>query len=202
MKVISVVKRFWIPLAVFVLTTAGLATLLPHSDDNADASIEIPTVVMTTDMPAGTDADIVRTNVEIRMLPTEARAIGALQSILDIPEGLLNSHHVIGQQVLTSSFDVSRVRAFGDDYVSLSIRLDPQRWTGPYSTAGQRVNIYEVQDGTNAVLISADAIIINAPSITDLKPDDKSVVTFGVRRGTVAAVIVAATNEKIWVTSR
>ena len=163
MRVISVVKRFWIPIAVFVLTTAGLTMLLPHSDDNADASIEIPTVVMASDMAAGTDADIVRTNVEIRMLPPEARAIGALQSILDIPEGLLNSHHVNGQQVLITSFDESKVRAFGDDYVSLSVRLDPQRWTGPYSTAGQRVNIYEVQENSKAVLISADAIIISAP---------------------------------------
>jgi hypothetical protein len=200
MKIREKLKKYWVPIAVFVLATAGLISLLPRSDNAADATIEFPTLIVTSDLPAGTDSSIVQLHVDVRLIPASARASGALASLGDIPHGLLNSHHVVGQQLLISSFDKNQVRAIGEGYVALSIRLDPQRWTGPYTASGQRVDIFDVGP-TNVELISADAVIINAPA-TDIKPDDTSVVTFGVHRESVNAVLMAAKNDQVWVTSK
>lgn len=201
MKFIHGLKKYWIPVAVFILVTAGLLTLIPRSNDDATASTGMPTVVVTEELPVGTKSDVVRSKAKIRMIPVYARVVGALDSLDDIPDGLLVSEQAIGQQLLATSFNESQVRALGDDFVAVSIRLDPQRWVGPLSVSGQQVNIYDVQ-GVDAELIASNAVIINPPSTDGLKPDDKSVVTFGVKRESVAAVLLAAKNEQVWVTSK
>lgn len=185
-------------LAAFSLVAIGTLVALPN-DDQATADDRIPTVVATSRLASGTDTDSVRANVEVRELDPEARAAGALTSIDDIPDGVIAAPLVPGQQLLASSFASTSVAALGPDFVAVSVRLDPQQWVGPVIIAGNVVDVYDVFN-EETTLVAHEAVILDAPAADGLAPQDETIVSLGVRKESLPAVLVAATNNRIWLT--
>lgn len=201
MTIPSGVKRLALPFTAFLLVGGGTLLALPEkSPDTGDARKE-PTVVAVDAMTAGTPSLEVRSRVEIRDIDVSARADGALSSIDQIPDGVLTANHVPGQQILLSSIAENVVAAVGPGYVSVSVRLDSQRWMGPVGTTGTTVNVYSITNGVSS-LISEKAVILDAPEVADLKPRDDAIITLAVRRDSLGAVLVAATEDRLWLTGR
>ncbi|MEY4223210.1 MAG: hypothetical protein RIS33_144 [Actinomycetota bacterium] len=194
MNVKSIVKRATAPAVAFVCVGAGGLLLVPRDESNEE---KLPTLVAASDIADGTDAARVRGRVEVRMLPPEARVNGALTSADEIPDGVLAYAHESGQQILTSSFAADRIAALGDDFVAVSIRVDSPRWVGPLVTTGRIVDVYEV-DAEEVRLITTDAVIVDAPEPENLGAKDDSVVVLGVRKDALSAVVLAASNNAIW----
>lgn len=194
MNVKSIVKRATAPAVAFVCVGAGGLLLVPRDESNEE---KLPTLVAASDIADGTDAARVRGRVEVRMLPPEARVSGALTSADEIPDGVLAYAHESGQQILTSSFAADRIAALGDDFVAVSIRVDSPRWVGPLVTTGRIVDVYEV-DAEEVRLITTDAVIVDAPEPENLGAKDDSVVVLGVRKDALSAVVLAASNNAIW----
>ncbi|MGA1038576.1 MAG: hypothetical protein ACO3VQ_12305, partial [Ilumatobacteraceae bacterium] len=84
----------------------------------------------------------------------------------------------------------------GGDFISVSVRVDAQRWAGPYASTGDRVDIYRSGDTTE--LIVSNAVIINAPLLEDLDPRAESIVTLAVPEAAVTNIISAASQNEIW----
>ena len=194
MNITSLVKRATAPAVAFVCVGAGGLLLVPRDDSNDE---RLPTLVASSDIADGTDSARVRSRVEVRMLPPEARASGALSSTDEIPDGVLAYSHESGQQILTSSFAADRIAALGDNFVAVSIRVDSPRWVGPLVTTGRIVDVYEV-DAEEVRLITTDAVIVDAPDPENLGAKDDSVVVLGVRKDALSAVVLAASNNAIW----
>lgn len=194
MNVKSMIKHATLPVVAFVCVGAGGLLLIPRDDSNDEL---LPTVVATSGIADGTDVARVRSRVEVRMLPADARANGALASPDDMPEGVLAYSLESGQQVLVSSFAADRIAALGDDFVAVSIRVDSPRWVGPVVTTGRIVDVYEVDD-TDVRLITTDAVIVDSPSPDGLGSKDESVVVLGVRKDSLSAVVLAASKNAIW----
>jgi hypothetical protein len=196
-------RRLGIPLAAGLLVTIGAFALISspaNSDTTADLNL-IDTVVAVRPIEAGTSTDDLDGLVEIRQLPAQARANGALTNIDQLPAGTLVADHVAGQQVLTTSIADDPIDAIGDDLVAVSVRLDPQRWTGPFTTTGAVVDIYETSD-IDTTLIVSEAQIIDAPDTAELDPRSEAVITLAVPVDGVTAVITAASTGQIWMVGR
>lgn len=200
MKFAFLLKRFGPAVLAFSLVVAGVLVALSDDNDTAEADREVPVVVALASLPSGASAGDVRRNVEVRMVPEGVRATGAFSSVDEIPDGVLAYPHVSGQQVLGTSFSENQVRALGDGYVAVSIRVEPQRWVGPYVMAGKSVNIYDTNI-TSASLISTEAVILGTPETEGIEPSEDSVISLGVRRESLSAVLVAAGQERIWLVS-
>lgn len=194
MNLKSIAKRATAPAIAFVCVGVGGLLLVPR-DESTDE--RLPTVVATGDIADGTDAARVRSRVEVRMLPPEARASGALSSTDEIPDGVLAYSHETGQQILTNSFAADPIAALGDDYVAVSVRVDSPRWVGPLVTTGRIVDVYEV-DAEEVRPITTDAVIVDAPDPENLGAKDDAVVVLGVRKDALSAVVLAASNNAIW----
>lgn len=196
-------RRLGIPLAAGLLVTIGALALISspaNSDTTADLNL-IDTVVAVRPIEAGTSTDDLDGLVEIRQLPAQAHANGALTNIDQLPAGTLVADHVAGQQVLTTSIADDPIDAIGDDLVAVSVRLDPQRWTGPFTTTGAVVDIYETSD-IETTLIVSEAQIIDAPDTAELDPRSEAVITLAVPVDGVTAVITAASTGQIWMVGR
>lgn len=187
-----------IPLAAFAITAVGLYALTADNAPTVDAPAEgIATVVATRALPAGaTTADIIAAS-EIRMLPAMARAEGALTATDAVPTGILVSDLVPGQQVLASSVADDVVDALGDGLVAISVRLDPQRWSGPFSTTGDIVDVHEVAE-TGTSVLATDVRIVATPDPAELDPRSEQVITLAVPDDSVGAVITAAADNRLW----
>ncbi len=112
-------------------------------------------------------------------------------------EGVLISDHVAGEQLLASSFAANVVEGLGVGFVAVSVRLDAQRWVGPLVTTGDVVDIYDI--GADVALpIAKDAVVLEAPSPNELGPRDEAVISLGVPRSSLSAVLVAANDNRIW----
>ncbi|MBU3688710.1 MAG: hypothetical protein B7C54_12685 [Acidimicrobiales bacterium mtb01] len=194
MNLKSIVKRATAPMVAFVCVGVGGLLLLPRDESNDQ---RLPTLVAASDIADGTDAARVRSRVEVRMLPPEARASGVLSAAEEIPDGVLAYSHESGQQILTSSFAADRIAALGDDFVAVSIRVDSPRWVGPLVITGRIVDLYEV-DAEEVRLITTDAVIVDAPDPENLGAKDDAVVVLGVRKDALGAVVLAASNNAIW----
>ena len=193
MNVNSRVKRAIAPAVAFVCVGAGGLLLLPNDKNDGE---RYPTLVATSDIPDGADAARVRSRVEVRMLPPEARASGALSSLDEVPDGVLAYPHEAGQQVLATSFAADRIAALGADFVAVSIRVDAPRWVGPLVTTGRIVDVYEV--GPDSVrLVTKDAVIVDAPDPSEVGSKDESLVVLGVRSAALGEVVLAASNNAI-----
>ena len=154
-------------------------------------------MVATRALPAGaTTADIIAAS-EIRMLPATARAEGALTATDAVPTGILINDLVPGQQVLASSVADDVVDALGDGLVAVSVRLDPQRWSGPFSTTGDIVDVHEVAE-TGTSVLATDVRIVATPDPAELDPRSEQVITLAVPDNTVGAVITAAADNRLW----
>ena len=190
-------RRFTPAALAFVLVALGSLMVLPKNDDVANADQRQPVLVLPGDVEAGTStADLVAL-VDVKMLEADARATGALSSIDDLPEGVLTSDHVTGQQLLATSFAANVVEGLGDGFVAVSVRLDAQRWVGPLVTTGDVVDVYDI--GVDAATpIARKAVVLEAPTPTDLGPRDEAVISLGVPETSLSAVLVAASENRIW----
>ena len=193
-------KRFGPAVLAFLLVVVGVLLLVPNDNNEAKANLEVPIVVAESSLSSGATASQVRSNVAVRMVPETARAAGAFSSIEELPDGVLAYSHVAGQQILKTSFSENQLVALGDGYVAVSIRVESQRWVGPYVMAGSSVNIFDTQVA-GASLISSDAVILGVPETTDLEPKEDTVISLGVKRESLPAVLVAASENRIWLVS-
>lgn len=196
-KDLQSLKRFTPAALAFVLVALGSLMILPKNDDVANADQRQPVLVLTGDVEAGTaTADLVGL-VDVKMLEADARATGALSSIDDLPEGVITSDHVTGQQLLVTSFATNVVEGLGEGFVAVSVRLDAQRWVGPLVTTGDVVDVYDI--GVDAATpIARKAVVLEAPTPTDLGPRDEAVISLGVPETSLSAVLVAASENRIW----
>lgn len=200
MKNRSRVSRAVPAVAVFALVGVGVYAALPD-DGNARDSALVPVVVATRMLPEGTSTDDVRKAVAVRMVPGDARADGAVTSPAGIPDGVLAYEHVDGQQILATSVAEDHVSSLGADYVAVSISLDTQRWAGPILQSGRRVEVWDtVESGPR--MVADDAVVLDAPAPGGIEPGADTVVSIGVRRESVAAVLLAAANKRVWLVSR
>jgi hypothetical protein len=197
MKTKTMFKRFGPTVAVFSLVSVGALLALPDND-SADADKDLVPVLVAKDaLPSGTPTGSLADVVEVRDVPRPARAEGALDSVGDIPEGVLAYDHVVGQQLLVTSFADDAVAAVGAGRVSVSVRVDSQRWVGPFNTTGTVVDVYAI-DENGATKISSGAVILGSPSTEDLTPKQDSIVSLAVREETLQAVLVAASENRLW----
>lgn len=200
MKFTFALKRFGPAILAFVLVTIGVLVALPNDENTAKADQDVPVVVAVASLASGATSNDVRSNVEVRMVPASVRAAGAFSSVDELPDGVLAYPHVAGQQILGTSFSENQVLALGEGYVAVSIRVEQQRWAGPYVMAGKSVNIYDTNI-TSASLISANAVILGTPETDGLEPKSDTVISLGVRRESLSAVLVAAGQDRIWLVS-
>lgn len=200
MNITFSVKRFGPAVLAFLLVVFGVLLLLPDDGNEAKANLEVPVVVAESSLASGATASQVRGGVAVRMVPETARAAGAFSSIDEIPDGILAYSHVAGQQILKTSFSVNQLVALGDGYVAVSIRVESQRWVGPYVMSGTSVNIFDTEV-TTASLISSDAVILGVPETEDLEPKEDTIISLGVKRESLNAVLVAASENRIWLVS-
>ena len=197
MTLATTLRRHWVTVTAFFLVLLGTLAVVPRGDEKADATKRISTLVLTKALDEGTPAEAVRAAVEVRDLDPDARATGALSSLDDIPAGVLVSDHVVGEQLLASSFASDEVAALGPGFVSVSIRLDSQRWVGPFLTTGDTVDVFDVSD-TGSVKIAVKAVIIEAPPAGEVGPRDESIISMGVPASALPAVLSAASSGRIW----
>jgi hypothetical protein len=190
-------KRYVPAASAFVLVVVGTLLVLPNSDEPANAEQQQATLVAKLAIDAGVESGDLGSLVEVRMIPANARAAGALSSVEEIPEGVLLADLVIGQQLLKSSIAENVVKGLGDGFVAVSVRLDSQRWTGPIITTGNVVDVFDIVEGS-ATPIALSAVILDAPSVDSLGSRDESIVTLGVPESALAQVLVAANENRIW----
>lgn len=190
-------RRFVPAITAFVLVAVGTMLVLPSNDDRANADQRLATLVAKSSIEAGVESDQLGSMVEVRMIPIEARAAGALASVEEIPEGVLIADFVSGQQLLASSIAENIVKGLGDGFVAVSVRLDLQRWAGPVLTTGNIVDVYDIFESA-ATLIAPKAVVLDAPTVESLGSRDESIVTLGVPESALAQVLVAANENRIW----
>lgn len=195
------IRRLIIPAAAFALAAGGAMLALPRSSERTDAAAKVATVVVVDPVEAGTGTDELTKHVEVRQLESGARADGALESVDQLPSGVLVADMVPGQQVLSSSITENVVTAVGEGFVSVSVRLDSQRWTGPVRATGKTVNVFSINAGV-ATLISSGAVVLDSPDMSGLEPRDDAIVSLAVRRESLKAVLAAAMEDKLWLTGQ
>jgi len=197
MRINEKFKRFIPATAIFLLVTFGLFQLIPN-EQNAEVSTElIPTVVLTQIAAAGTNSSDLRAQIEIRMMDSQSRASGSLSSFEEIPEGVLVSDHVQGQQLLISSIAANAVDGLGAGFVAISVAMDSQRWLGPLLSTGTTVDVYEIV-GEISTRIAENAVILNEPSTEDSSSNDQKIVSLAVPGTSLNQVLVAANENRLW----
>lgn len=185
--------------AAFAMTFVGVLALAPRSDES-DGDL-VPVLMATRELSDGTPADVVGGAVEVRMISSSVRADGAITSTDALPEGVLAYDLVAGQQVLATSFAESRVRSLGDGYVAVSVKLDPQRWVGALLEAGRIVDVYDTSE-TGPQRIASRAVILQSPETADLAPSEDTLVSLGVPEASLGDVLLAISNNRIWLVGR
>jgi len=195
----ALLRRIGPAFAAFVLVALGVLVLANGNKKSADAANDglRATVVAVAPIASGTSSDQLGSLVEVRMLPTNARAQGAVESVAALPSGVVAIDLVPGQQVLASNLVDDVRNSLGKGRVAVSSRLDPAQWTGPVSATGTRVNVYAI-GGSNAELIATDVIVLASPDPSTLTPQQEAVITLGVTDAQVARVIGAVSGAGVW----
>lgn len=196
MSIPSRLRRFAPSITAFALVCIGSLLVLPKNTETK-ASSEVTVLLANQDLPEGTPSAEVRAHVRARVIPVTASIKGAFSDIDEIPDGVLAAGLVQGQQLAPQLFASTRVAALGAGFVAISLRLDSQRWMGPVKVTGDKVDIYGVKAGATMVLASG-ATILDSPAVSGLAPRDDAIVTFGVPRQSVDAILVAAIEDRIW----
>lgn len=199
MKNLSFGRKALPAAAAFSLTFVGVLALAPR--DVGDGDGIVPVLVASRVISDGTSSESVAGAVEVRMVAESVRADGAIPSKDALPEGVLAYDLVEGQQVLATSFAESRVRGLGDGYVAISAKLDPQRWVGALLEAGRIVDVYDTSE-TGPRRIASRAVILQSPETADLAPAEDTLVSLGVPEDTLADVLLAVSNNRIWLVGR
>lgn len=194
-----VLRRLAPPVIAFIVATSGAVIMFNSSSRAVVAAPEqFPTVVAITDLKPGSTLASLVARTEIRRLPAEARAAGALASLDELPaDAVITSAMVAGQQILTSSVGADPRSSVGAGLVAVSAKLDPQQWAGPVAISGNRVDVYAV-DAPAATLIARGVTVLEAPDPTTLAPQQEAVIILGVAPSEVAAVIGAISGSGIW----
>lgn len=195
----GLVRRVGPALAAFVLVAVGVLLLAGGGQETATAESDPlrPTLVAAGPIEAGVTVDSLGSRTEVRMLPVDARAQGAVESVAQLPAGVLSTAHVAGQQLLSTSV-VDDVRGrLGKGLVAVSAKLDPAQWSGPVATTGSKVNVYAI-GGANAELIAIGVVVLAAPDPGSLAPQQEAIVTLGVPDAQVSRVIGAVAGAGIW----
>ena len=191
-------RRAAVPIAAFAITAVGLYALTADGSTTTEVAPDgVATVVATRAVAAGASTAEIIAASEVRMLPATARAEGALTATDAVPSGILVTDLVPGQQVLSSSVADDVVDALGDGLVAVSVRLDPQRWSGPFTTTGDIVDVHEVAD-TGTTVLATEVRIVATPDTAELDPRSEQVITLAVPSDTVGAVITAAADNRLW----
>jgi len=197
--------RVLAPLGVGIFVMVGTLALLREDASSTAGGVLVPTLVAARPIPASTPVAELAGYTEVRDLPAAARASGALGSAADLPtalsSGVVARELVAGQQVLTSSIAADPIAAVADDYVAVSVRLEPQQWVGPFQTTGATVAIYEIGETASRSLVD-DARIVLSPDPTTLEPKSEAVITLAVPGNKVSAVVAAAATGKLWLVGR
>lgn len=195
----GMLRRIGPALGAFVLVALGVLVLANGNKKSADASSDglRATVVATAPVASGTTVEQLGASVEVRMLPTNSRAQGAVESVTALPAGVVAVDLVPGQQVLTSNVVDDVRNSLGKGRVAVSARLDPAQWTGPVAATGTRVNVYAI-GGANAELIATDVIVLASPDPSTLTPQQEAVITLGVTDAQVSRVIGAVSGAGVW----
>ena len=191
------IRRFAPAAGAFLLVAGGTLFALPNSDDGGSTTKQLPTVVAIAPLAGGSDSEQVRASVEIRQVDIEDRPVGALSATSEIPDGVLVAPHVVGQQLLETSFAENKVEALGDNYVSVSVRLESQRWVGPVLISGMTVNIFEITL-TGATEVAKKAVVLEAPTPDDVEPKADAIVSLGIPRDSLPKVLLAASENRLW----
>ena len=191
-------RRIAVPFLAFVITAVGIFLLTANGAPTEEADVDgIATVVLASPLPAGaTTADVIAAS-EVRLLPSTARAEGALSELDALPTGVLAADMVPGQQVLFTSIADDVVDALGEGLVAVSVRLDPQRWAGPLKTTGDTVTVHDVVDDGTTV-IAQGVRIVSAPDPSELDPRSEQVITLAVLEDSATDVITAAADNRLW----
>ena len=185
--------------AAFSLTFIGVLALVPRNSKSDEGLV--PVLMATRSLSDGTPADTVGSAVEVRMVPASVRADGAIVGKDALPDGVLAYDLVAGQQVLVSSFAESRVRSLGKGFVAISVKLDPQRWVGALLEAGRIVDVYDTTE-TGPRRVASRAVILQSPETSDLSPSEDTLVSLGVPEASLGDVLLAVTNNRIWLVGR
>lgn len=201
MRGIRSIRRFLPATLAFVFVFIGSWILLPRSTATPESTDTVGVVVLTRPMPKGSSAEDVRRASSVKQLPIDLVIDGAYDSFDDISTGVLLFDHAARQQIADQSFAPNRVAAVGPDFVVTSVRLSPQTWTGAVRISGSTVDIYALED-TRANLIAPGSVILDSPPIDDVQPSDDAVITLAVRRETLSSVLLAASEERLWLVGR
>lgn len=193
------IRRVLPPLAAFIVAASGAVMVFNSSSRAVVGAPElIPTLVATTELKIGTPVSSLAGLVEVRQLPPDARASGAVASLAELPsDAVVTIPVVVGQQVLTSVLGADPRSSVGAGLIAVSAKLDPQQWTGPVATSGNHVDVYAISSPT-ALLIARGVIVLDAPDPSTLSPQQDAVITLGVAPTDVAAVIGAIAGDGIW----
>jgi hypothetical protein len=196
------IRRVGPPLLAFVVAALGALLLIGgQSGGSSGDPADLPTVVAVADIPAGTPVAGLGALVEVRSVPTDARALGAVERVDDLPDGVLDVAMVPGQQLLATSVAPDPRDDIGDELVAISATLEPQKWVGPVATTGDRVAVFAI-GGEEGQLIASDVLVIDAPPDPSiLEPTEQVVVTLGVPRLDAARVVGAIAGSGIWLVS-
>lgn len=194
-----VLRRLAPPVIAFIVATSGAVIMFNSSSRAVVAAPEqFPTVVAITDLKPGSTLASLVARTEIRRLPAEARAAGALASLDELPpDAVITAAMVPGQQILTSSVGADPRSSVGAGLVAVSAKLDPQQWAGPVAISGNRVDVYAVESSV-ATVIARGVTVLDAPDPTTLAPQQEAVIVLGVAPNEVAAVIGAIAGSGIW----
>ena len=194
-------RQLTLPLLAFVLTGGGLLLLVGGDDGAAAPPVGVETVVASVAVPAGTASADLASVVEIRVLDDVARATGAFRSLDELGDGVLATDLVPGQQLLASSFAKDVVDALGPDLVAVSVRLEAQRWVGPYRLTGNRVTVHQLGERGTEVL--ADNVrILDAPAPDTVDPRSEQLISLAVPESAVGDIMVAAAANELWMVGR
>jgi hypothetical protein len=192
------IRRLAPGLVAAVLALLGIVLLVTDRSAPVDAADAIPTVVAIRSVPAGTPSANLLPLLDVRDLPPDARANGALSSLDDVPDGLTTAPLVAGQQVLATTVADDPRDQLGGDLVAVSAELEAQQWVGPVATTGELVDVYALggTDATEATVIATGVVVLDAPNPNG--DDDSSVVILGVARADAPRVVGAIAGDGIW----
>jgi hypothetical protein len=201
------IRRVGPLLLAFGLAVLGVLLLIGRSDDatteatatTAVVASGLPTLVATVDVPAGTAVSELGPSVEVRDVPSTARAAGAVESLAGLPPGKLLTPLVPGQQILISAIADDPRDAVGTDLVAVSAVLAPERWLGPVKTTGDEVKVYAI-GGDEAQAITT-ALVLSAPDPATVVIGQSVLLTLGVPTADVGRVIGAISGGGIWLAS-
>lgn len=196
------IRRVGPPLLAFVVAALGALLLVGGtSTSQGSESGDVPTLVATVAVEAGTPVSELGPLTEVRPMASSSRALGAVGSIGELPDGVVTAALVPGQQVLTFSVGPDPRQAVGGDLVAVSATLEPQQWVGPVVATGDRVDVYAVGGGEGTLIATGVLVLSAADNPETLEPTQPVVVTLGVPRAEVGRVVGAIAGDGIWLVS-